>query len=40
MFKIIKWNHKGQGRQRELKHIHFLASDKEIKSKSQYKDDK
>jgi hypothetical protein len=39
-FNKIKWNHKSQGRQRELKQIYFLARDKAIKSNSQCKDDK
>ena len=38
-FNKIKWNHKSQERQWELKQIHFLARDKAIKSNSQCKDD-
>jgi hypothetical protein len=38
-FNKIKWNHKSQGRQWEIKQIYFLARDKVIKSNSQYKDD-
>jgi hypothetical protein len=38
-FNKIKWNHKSQGRQWELKQIHFLARDKVIKINSQRKDD-
>jgi hypothetical protein len=38
-FNKIKWNHKSQGRQWELKQIHFLVRDKVIKSNSQCKDD-
>jgi hypothetical protein len=39
-FNKIKWNHRSQGRQWEIKQIHFLARDKVIKSNSQCKDDK
>jgi hypothetical protein len=39
-FNKIKWNHKSQGRQWELKQIHFLARDKVFKSNSQCEDDK
>jgi hypothetical protein len=35
----IKWDHKSQGRQWEIKQIHFFARDKVIKSNSQCKDD-
>jgi hypothetical protein len=38
-FNKIKLNHKSQGRQWELKQIHFLARYKGIKSNSQCKDD-
>jgi hypothetical protein len=38
-FNKIKWNHKSQERQWELKQIHFLARDKAIKSNSQSEDD-
>jgi hypothetical protein len=37
-FNKIKWTHKSQGRQWEIK-PHFLARDKVIKSNSQCKDD-
>jgi hypothetical protein len=38
-FNKIKWTHKSQGRQWEIKQIHFLARDKVIKNNSQCKDD-
>jgi hypothetical protein len=38
-FNKIKWNHKSQGRQLELKQIDFLARDKVIKSNIQRKYD-
>jgi hypothetical protein len=38
-FNKIKWTHKSQGRQREIKQIHLLARDKVIKSNRQCKDD-
>jgi hypothetical protein len=38
-FNKIKWTHKSQGRQWEIKQIHFLARDKVIKINGQCKDD-
>jgi hypothetical protein len=38
-FNKMKWTHKSQGRQWEIKQIHFFARDKVIKSNSQCKDD-
>jgi hypothetical protein len=38
-FNKIKWNHKSQGIQRELKQTNLLARDKAIESNRQCKDD-
>jgi hypothetical protein len=38
-FNKIKWNQNSQGRQWEIKQIHFLARDEVIKNNRQCKDD-